>query len=162
MTEVYKDVMDEPPDDAEEYHLSIGDVMSSEYIAVTPDTTIDDAINQFRTYSPEDPTQPSIYYIYVVEEADRLVGVVSLRELLSTSDGAPIASIMKTEVVSVHEDADAVQAALDLSDLRFSAVPVVDEDQRLLGNVRTGTLVDVIEAASSEECHRGSKQRRMS
>jgi len=151
MTSLHKGLMDEPPDDAEEYHLAVGDVMSSEYIAVTPDTTIDEAIDQFRTYSPKEPAQPSIYYVYVVEGADRLVGVVSLRELLSTCDGAPVSSIMKTDVVSVHEDADAVQAALDLSDLRFPAVPVVDEDQRLLGIVRTGTLVDVMEAASSED-----------
>lgn len=145
------EVMDEPPEDAEDYELSVGDVRTDEYVAVSADLSIEEAVDRFQEYAPEDPTQTTIYYTYVVDDADRLIGVASLREMLSASDGDPISSIMTEEVLSFHRNADAEQAALDVADLHFPAVPVVDDENRLIGIVRSDTLVDVMEEESSED-----------
>ena len=72
-------------------------------------------------------------------------------EMLSTSNGDPISSIMETEIVTFHEDADAEQAALDVADLHFPAVPIIDDDGRIVGIVRSEVLVDVMEEESSED-----------
>ena len=76
---VTEDVMEEPPEPAEAYEHSVGDVMTAEYVAVTEETTIGEAIQVF---TPEDPTQTSVYYIYATDDNGRLVGIASLRELL--------------------------------------------------------------------------------
>jgi len=143
--------MDDPPEEAETYELSVGDVMTKGYVAVSGDTIIEDAIHQFQEYAPDDPSQTTIYYTYVLDETDRLIGVASLREMLSAPGGDPISSIMKEDIVSFHQTADAEQAALDVADLHFPAVPVVDDENRLLGIVRSDTLVDVMEEESSED-----------
>lgn len=151
MSQTPTEVMDEPPEEAEDYDLSVGDVMSDGYVAVPADTSIEAATDRFREYAPDDPTQTTIYYTYVVDDDERLVGVASLREMLSAPDDDPISSIMAEEVVSFHETADAEQAAMDVADLHYPAVPIIDHDGRLVGVVRSDTLVDVMEAESSED-----------
>ena len=151
MSQTPEEVMDEPPREAAEYELSVGDVMTDGYVAVPEDTSIGEAIDRFQTFAPDDPTETTIYSTSVVDDDERLVGVASLREMLTAPDDDPISSIMTAEVVSFNEDADAEQAALDVADLHFPAVPVVDDDGRLLGIVRSDTLVDVMEEESSED-----------
>ncbi|AUX09214.1 magnesium transporter MgtE [Halalkaliarchaeum desulfuricum] len=151
MSQTPEEVMDEPPEEAEEYELSVGDVMTDGYVAVPADMSIEEATDQFRKFAPADPTETTIYYTYVVDDDDRLLGVASLREMLSAPDEDPISTIMTEEVVSFHESADAEQAAMDVADLHYPAVPIVDNEGRLVGIVRSDTLVDVMEAESSED-----------
>ncbi len=158
MTVTENEVREEPPGgtnlteprEAGEFGLAAGDVMSDGYVAVPADSSIEEAIDRFRRFAPEDPTQTTIYYTYVVEN-DRLVGVTSLRELLSAPGSDPISSIMHEDVVSFTEDATAEQVALEVSELHFPAVPIVDDDDQLVGIVRSDTLVEVIEEESSED-----------
>ena len=151
MSTTPEEVMEEPPEDVGEYELSVGDVMTDGYVAVAPETTIADAMDRFQEFAPEDPSRTTIYYTYVVDEDGRLMGVASLREMLAASNGDPISSIMAEDVVSFDEDADAEQAAMDVADLHYPAVPVVDDEGRLVGIVRSERLVDVMEAESSED-----------
>ncbi len=141
----------EPPDDAAGYELAVGEIMTDGYVAVSEDTTIGEAIDQFQAYSPEDPTQPTIYYTYVVDEEDRLVGVASLREMLGANRSEPISSVMAKDVVSFHEEAEAEGVALQVADIHFPAVPIVDDEDRIVGIVRSATLVDVVEEETSED-----------
>ena len=143
-------VASDPPERAAEYELSVGDVTTTDYVAVPPETTVAEAIDQFRRYSADDPTQSTIYYTYVVEDA-RLVGVTSLRQLLAEDDTVAIESIMQTDVMSFLESADAEQAALDVAEVHFPAIPVVDDDGLLLGIVRSDTLLEVLEEESSQD-----------
>jgi len=151
MSTTPEEVMEKPPEDAGEYELSVGDVMTDGYVAVAPGTTVADATNRFQEFAPDEPSRTTIYYTYVVDEEDRLLGVASLREMLAAADGDPMSSIMTEEVVSFDEDADAEQAAMDVADLHYPAVPVVDDEGRLVGIVRSERLVDVMEAESSED-----------
>lgn len=145
------DVMEDPPEKAEDYDLSVGDVMTDGYVAVSAETSITSAIDEFREFSPEDPAQTTIYYTYVVDDENRLIGVASVREMLSAAREAPISSIIDGEVISFHVTADAEQAAVDVAELHYPAVPVVDDDDRIVGIVRTDTLVEVMEEESSED-----------
>ena len=146
-----EDVIEEPPEEAEEYELSVGDVMTTSYVAVLPDTSIVNAIDQFQAFSPNQPNQTTIYYTYVIDEDDRLCGVASLREMLSAPGEDPISSIMTEEIVSFNHTAAAEMAAMNLSDLYFPAIPVVDDEDRLVGIVRSDVLVEVMEEESSED-----------
>lgn len=151
MSTTPEEVMDEPPEEAGDYELSVSDVMTDDYVAAPADLSIGEATDRFQEYAPEDPTQTTIYYTYIVDDGGRLIGVASLREMLSAADDDPISSIMKEEVVSFHETAAAEQAAMDVADLHYPAVPIIDDDGRLVGIVRSDTLVDVMEAESSED-----------
>lgn len=151
MSQAPEEVMDEPPVEAEDYELSVGDVMTDGFVSVSDDYTIKEATDRFRTYAPDDPTETTVYYTYVVDDDDLLIGVASLREMLAAPDADPISLIMEDQVVSFHEKADAEQAAMDLAHLHFPAVPIVDDDGRLIGIVRADTLVDVMEEESSED-----------
>ena len=140
----------DPPERAEDYELAVGEVATTDYVAVPPETTVAEAIDQFRRYAPDDPTQTTVYYTYVVEDG-RLVGVTSLRQLLAADDDVPIESIMHRDVLSFQESADAEQAAVDVSEVHFPAVPVVDEEDRMLGIVRSDALLEVLEEETSQD-----------
>lgn len=99
-----------PPEEAGEYELAVGDVSTNEYVSVTRDTTVDGAVEDLRSYSPNDPEQTTVYYTYVVDGDGKLVGVASVREMLSAqSDGrgnALMEEVMEKDVRSFVEDAD--------------------------------------------------------
>ena len=143
--------MDEPPEEAESYELSVGDVMTDGYVSVPAETTIAEAIDRFQQFAPADERQTTIYYTYVVDSDDRPIGVASLREMLAADEDDSISSIASDDVMSFHVAADAEQAAVDVGELHFPAVPVVDDDGRLVGIVRSDTLVEVMEEESSED-----------
>lgn len=151
MESTIEEVIEEPPEEAEAYELAVGDVMTDAFVSVTADTAIEEAIRRFQEFAPADPLQTTIYYIYVLDDDGRLVGVASLRELLGATGSEPISSIMEQDILSFDESADAEQAALDAAEVHFPAVPVVDEDNHLVGIVRSDTLVDVIEQETSED-----------
>ena len=151
MDQIPDSVVEEPPEDAESYDLSVSDVMTETYVSVSTDRTVRDAIDDFQRFTPEDPTRTSIYYTYVVGDDDILVGVASLREMLAADGDDSMADIMATDVFAFDEDADAEQAAVDVAEMHFPAVPVIDDAGRLLGIVRSEQLVEVMEEESSED-----------
>lgn len=151
MDSITDSVIGEPPEDAESYELSVGDVMTEDFVSVPADRTVGDAIDDFQRFAPDDPTQTSIYYTYVVDEDDVLLGVASLREMLAADDDTAIADIMATDVFAFDEDADAEQAAVDVGEIHFPAVPVINDAGQLLGIVRSERLVEVIEEESSDD-----------
>lgn len=145
------DVMEEPPEEAADYELAVSDVMTGEFVSIPPSMTIADAIEFFKDYTADDPSQTTIYYVYIVDDSDHLVGVVSLRELLVADETVPVSSIMTDELVTFHRDADAEQAAIDVAEIHYPAIPVTNDEGVLLGIVRSDTLVGVMEEESSED-----------
>lgn len=154
MSTTYEEQTDEPPDKAMPYEVAVGDVMARDYVAVSVDTSIEDAIHQFQKHTPDDPTQTTVYYIYVLDSEDRLVGVTSVRDALSSPSDHRITSVMTDDPVSFRQNANAKQAALDIADLPFTAVPVVDDTDQIIGIVRSNTLVNVVAEESSEDMFR--------
>jgi magnesium transporter len=126
-------------------------LMTPRYLAVRPNITVGQTIAFIRRDGRDVET---VYYVYVVDQLKRLVGVVSLRDLLFTDDERPISDAMARDVVSVRDDIDQEEAAriLDANDL--IALPVVDSFDRLLGIITFDDVIDVIREEQTEDVYK--------
>ncbi len=129
---------------------TVGELTDGEFVAVTEDTFAGIAIDRFREFRPDDD-ETTIYYLYVVDDAERLVGVMSLRELLNAPEDDLVSDHMETDLVTLAQGADPELAAREMGELDFPALPVVDEDGRLVGIVRTEDMLEVVEEEASED-----------
>ncbi len=127
-----------------------GGIMNPEVVALTPASTVDDAIRFLR--SAEEDTVTAA--VYVVDELGRLVGYVRLRRLVTARPSALIGDIMSTDVISVAINADQEEVADVVEKYSFMAVPVVDYDQKLMGAVTVDDILDVIEEEATEDIYK--------
>ncbi len=151
MSDAIEGVLEDPPDQADEYDVAVSDILTESYVSVQQEATVAEAIDTFREFSPDDPTRTTIYYVYVLNDVGRIIGVASLRELLNADADEHIGSVVSGEVISVAENADAQMVAVDLAELHFPAVPVVDEQDRMIGIVRSDDLLGVVEEELTED-----------
>ncbi len=129
-----------------------GGIMQTEVIAVSEDLTIAEAIEMLRR---EEETLPNgIFYIYVVDGEYRLRGVLRVRDLLFSSPNRKIRDIMVPEVRSVSVHADQEEIARLFRAYGFSAMPVVDDFQRLRGVVTADDVFDIVEEEATEDMQR--------
>jgi len=132
---------------------SAGSVMTTEYATVPAEVTVEKAIASLRQQAP---SRETIYYVYVVDDARRLIGFVSLRDLILAKPSAIISEIMEQDVVSIQVDKDQEEAALKLARYDFLAIPVVDEQRRLVGIITHDDVLDVVvEEATEDALHMG-------
>ncbi len=124
-----------------------GGIMSPDYLALPDDLAVKDAIQQIQ----ENPQVEMAFYIYVINEHGHLVGVASLRQLVTCRPGTLMSEIMQSEVVSVATDVDQEEVARIVSRYDLLAVPVVDDANRLLGIVTVDDVIDVIREEASED-----------
>ena len=113
--------------------------MTNEYVAIRRDLTAQQTIDRLRELEPEAET---IYYVYVVDEGEHLVGVISLRDLIIARPECPIETFMKTQVKSLHVNASADDVARRFERYKLLALPVVDDENCLQGIV---TIDDTLE-----------------
>ena len=128
-----------------------GGVMTAMTVHITQDMTVDEAIWHLRHLSPE---SEDIYYLFVQDEKDRLVGVVSLRQLVVAKPGTLIRHIMDTEPLFVHVNADQEEAARLMQRYDLLALPVVDTNRILVGMITYDDLLDVLEDEATEDIYR--------
>ncbi|OPY28180.1 MAG: inosine 5-monophosphate dehydrogenase [Methanocella sp. PtaU1.Bin125] len=126
-------------------HRSAGGLMTNEFIGLPATSRISDAFERLRSAGSE---IDMIYYVYVLDESERLIGVLSLRDLLLAEPGRGIADVMKTELLSVSPDTPAQEVANLLSKYDLLAVPVLDADGVMLGVV---TFDDALEDIIPED-----------
>ncbi len=117
-----------------------GGLMTNEFIAYEPHLKVSEAIERFKKDAREIET---IYYIYVVE-GERLVGVLSLRELLLADPGRRLSEIMVTSLKTVGPEDDEHVVSAAISKYNLVAIPVVDKDGVLLGIVSVDDIIDRI------------------
>ncbi|WP_270596722.1 magnesium transporter [Enterococcus asini] len=124
-----------------------GAIMTTEYVSIVANQTVRSAMYVLKN---EATAAETIYYIYVVDQANHLVGVISLRDLIINDDDVMIADILSERVISVHVGDDQEDVAQTFRDYDFLALPVTDYDEHLLGIVTVDDIIDVIddEAAS--------------
>jgi magnesium transporter len=134
-----------------EFHADrVADVTEADFVAVTQETFIGEAIEQFREFEPiSDET--TVYYLYVTDNSGRLVGVMSLRELLNAPEDDVVETHMHTDLVTVNADADPECAADEIAERDFPALPVVDDDGVLVGVLRTEDMIEVVEEEATED-----------
>lgn len=128
-----------------------GGLMSSRFIRLRPDMTVDEAISYLRIQSQ---TQvETIYYCYVLEHDQTLLGVVSFRELFAAAaaPGKRVKDIMHTDVVKIPVDLDQEQIARLFQQQSFLAIPVVDEANHMKGIVTLDDIADTIQEEATED-----------
>ncbi len=127
-----------------------GGLMTTAYLALNRDATVAEAVDFLRQVDPDTDIP---YYLYVVDNERRLVGVVSLRDLIVTEPTTPLGQIMDPEVIYVTADTDQEEAARIMSKYDLSAVPVVDDQRRLIGVITFDDLVEVLEEEATEDIY---------
>ncbi|MHB8895025.1 MAG: magnesium transporter [Candidatus Geothermincolia bacterium] len=125
-----------------------GGLMTTDYIAVPPETTVDETIEQLRGVSPEVET---IYYVYVVSEEGVIEGVLSLRELIISPGERRVGDMFSKEIIKVGPQQDQEEVAEVISKYDLLAVPVVDGQGRLLGIVTVDDVMDVFGDEAEED-----------
>jgi Mg2+ transporter MgtE len=118
-----------------------GGIMTTEFVAVPATLTAGETIDRLRELEPDAET---IYYVYVADDDGRLVGVLSLRDLIVAPPATPIAEVMITEPVAVGVMADEDEVAEVVAHYNLLAVPVVDDDGRLVGIVTVDDAIDTV------------------
>jgi magnesium transporter len=126
---------------------SAGGIMTTDFFSLPHTLTIEEAIESIR--NREDVEM--VFYLYLTDEAGRLVGVVSLRQLLLTRSGTPLHKVMNRRVMKVTTDADQTTVAMLVDKYRLLAIPVVDEDNVLVGMVTVDDVIDVIEEETTRD-----------
>lgn len=100
------------------------------------------------------PGDESVYYLFVTGEEDRLVGVVSLRQVVTAPPSTRLDAIMSTDVVSLRAAMPPEEQAHILGDSGFLALPVVDDEGRLVGSLDATELLDAVEDEATEDMYR--------
>jgi magnesium transporter len=126
-----------------------GGLMSPRYVRLRPDMTVDEAVAYLRRAARE--RVETIYYIYVLDAEQRLVGVVSFRDLFAARPDAPVRDVMRTNVISVRDDLDQEAVANVIAENNLMAVPVLDAEGRIRGIVTVDDIVDVVREEATED-----------
>lgn len=132
---------------------TVGSVMTSDYAVLAPELTSTDAITALRRQALDAET---IYYAYIIGESRELLGVISLRDLLTAPPRQRVADLMDTEPVQVYVSDPQGEAARLVARYDLLALPVLDEDDRLVGIVTADDAMDVSEEEVTEDFHKGS------
>lgn len=130
---------------------TVGSVLTTEYASLPADITANEAIDRLKKQAFNRET---IYYVYIVDCNRRLIGFVSLKDLLVAESSDVIQDIMFVNVISVHVDEDQAIAAQKLADYDLLAIPVVDAEERLVGIVTHDDVVDVLIEEYTEDIYR--------
>jgi magnesium transporter len=130
---------------------SAGGRMTTAYIALKRQTTAQQAIEFLRGLEP-DSSIP--YYLFVIDREKRLSGVVGLRELVIANPAHTMENIMNPDVILVSAETDQEEAAQTLAKYDLAALPVVDDQRRLIGVITGDDLIDVINEEATEDIYR--------
>ncbi len=118
-----------------------GGLMTNEFIAYPPETTVREAFEKFRKDAEEIET---VYYLYVIDADEKLIGVISLRDLLLADLDKNLLDIMETKLKTIGPEADEKEVAEVISKYNLVAIPVVDKEGALLGIVTIDDIIDRI------------------
>ncbi|WP_019235854.1 magnesium transporter [Staphylococcus warneri] len=128
-----------------------GGIMTTEYLSLKSTTPVKEALMHVKEQAPNAET---IYVIFAVNEDDQLVGVLSLRDLITAENDAYIEDVMSERVISVDVATDQEDVAQIMRDYDFIAVPVVDYQNHLLGIITIDDILDVMDEEASEDYSR--------
>ena len=127
---------------------SAGSIMTTEFISLRPDMTAEMAIKRIRRTGVDKET---IYTCYVNDDYNRLIGITTVKDLLLADDDDLVKDMMEENVISVHTLDDQEMVARIFSDYDFLALPVVDNEQRIVGIVTIDDAIDVIREEATED-----------
>ncbi len=129
-----------------------GGLMTTQYVGLQPSLNVGDAIDEIRRGAKKEQAE-TVYYVYVLF-GEKLVGVLSLRQILLSEPLARLEDIMETNVVRVAPTDDQETVAATIAKYDFSAIPVVDEHGTMLGVVTIDDVVDVVIQEATEDAQK--------
>ncbi|HTY13665.1 MAG TPA: CBS domain-containing protein [Candidatus Omnitrophota bacterium] len=118
-----------------------GGLMTTEFIALPQNLTVEQTIQRLRETAPDAET---IYYLYIVDGENHLLGALSLRSLIVSPPEKPIVDIMIRDIITVSPEMNQREVASVISKYNFLAVPVVDKEKKILGIVTVDDVIDFI------------------
>ncbi len=127
-----------------------GRIMNPNVFALSEDITAGEAITEIQTNRDVE----MVFYLYVVDARRHLVGVVSLRRLLLVSPDTPLKRIMTADLISARADMDQEEVARQVAAYNLLAIPVVDEENKLVGIITVDDVIDVIKDEATEDIYR--------
>ncbi len=128
-----------------------GGIMTPEFISVRATMTAEQVLAFLRRAGPDAET---IYYLYVTDAEGRLRGVLSLRQLIVSPPSTRVSEMMNPDIVYIRTDTDQEDVARIMADYDFSVLPVLDENDRLVGIVTVDDVLDVVTDEATEDIHR--------
>jgi magnesium transporter len=140
-SKIVMDIMNYPPETA-------GRLMTNRFVWIHQHYTVREAVNKLKEFAEYSET---INYLYVIDNDKKLVGVVSYRDLILADEKEKISNIMFTRVISVNAEADQEEAAQMIERYDFLAIPVVTNEQILIGIVTFDDILDVIIKEANED-----------
>ena len=124
-----------------------GRMMTPNVFALHEDLSISEAIHTIQTTQDLE----MVFYLYLVDSRNHLVGVVSLRQLLTVPPSTPLKKIISTDVISVFTDTDQEEVARQVALYDLLAIPVVDHENKLVGVITVDDVIDVIKEEATED-----------
>jgi magnesium transporter len=129
-----------------------GGLMNSRFIRLRPNMNVDEAISYIRIQAK---TQvETVYYSYVLDPAQTLVGVVSFRELFASSANKKVEEIMHTDIVKISVDMDQEHIGQVFSKYELMAIPVIDNDDKMVGIVTFDDIAQAVQEEATEDIHK--------
>jgi magnesium transporter len=126
-----------------------GGLMSPRYTRVRPDISVDEAITYVRRQARE--RSGGGHYVYVTDDAQRLLGVLSFRELFAAAPGTRIRDVMNPQPITAEEQDDQEELSRRFSQFNITAMPVVDAEGRMKGIVTLDDIMDVVQEEATED-----------
>ena len=130
---------------------SAGALMTTEYASLPADITAGEAVTRLRSQAPN---SESIYYIYVLDAERKLVGFVSLRDLILAKPTALVSDLMQRDPISVRVEEPRERVVEKLARFDFIAIPVVDDRNRLVGIVTHDDVLDAVRQDATDDAQR--------
>jgi len=127
-----------------------GRIMTPEVFALREDVTVSEATAVIQKRSEEFET---VLYLYVVDEHNHLVGVISLRQLLTNPPSTPLRKIMSPDVIRVRTDTDQEEVAQLVASYNLLAIPVVTDENKLVGLITVDDVIDVLREEATEDIY---------
>ena len=145
---------EKPSEDVKELLLyeeeTAGRIMSPNFYALNENTNVSDATTAMQLEGDVE----SAFYLYVIDDQERLVGVISLRQLLFSRPNTPLKKIMTKEIISVYTETDQEVVARNVASYNLVAIPVVDTENKLVGVVTVDDIIDVIDKEATEDMYK--------
>jgi len=130
---------------------SAGSIMTTEYVSLTPELTVFQASELIRQAAPKKET---IYYTYVTDRENRLIGFVSLKDIFMAKEDMPIKKIMNRKVIKAHANHDQEEVAKTVRKYDLLALPVTDKDKKLVGIITVDDILDVVREENTEDFYK--------
>jgi len=130
---------------------SAGALMTTEYASLPADITAGEAIARLRSQAPN---SESIYYIYVLDAERKLLGLISLRDLILARPTALVSDLMQRDIISVLVEEPQEEVVQKLARFDFLAIPVVDDQNRLVGIITHDDVLDAVRQDATDEAQR--------